>query len=91
VRNGLGFKYCTIDGGRTPSRSEARMATRDMKRAIEARRSLWKERERATVATVLMSAWSYQVGTSRRLQWCDRLNSACSLEHGSLRRCCAWK
>jgi hypothetical protein len=62
VRNGLGFKYCIIEGGRTPSRSEARMATREMKRATAARRSLWKERERATVANALMSAWSYDVG-----------------------------
>jgi hypothetical protein len=52
VRNGLGFKYCMIDGGRTPSRREARMATREMKMATAARRSLWMERERATVATV---------------------------------------
>jgi hypothetical protein len=40
------------DGGRTPSRREARMAAREMKRATAARRSLWTERERATIAVV---------------------------------------
>jgi hypothetical protein len=55
VRRGFGFKYCIIDGGRTPSRREARMATQEMKRATEARKSLWWERERATVATAFLS------------------------------------
>jgi hypothetical protein len=53
VRNGLGFRYWMRDGGRTPSRREARMAAREMKRATAARRSLLMERERATIAVVL--------------------------------------
>jgi hypothetical protein len=40
-RSGFGFKYCIIDGGRTPSRREARMATMEMKRATVANRSVW--------------------------------------------------
>jgi hypothetical protein len=50
VRSGLGFKYCIIEGGRTPRRKEARMAARKMKHATAATRSLWKARERATIA-----------------------------------------
>jgi hypothetical protein len=41
VRKGFGFKYWTMEGGRTPSRREARMAAREMKRATAATRSLW--------------------------------------------------
>jgi hypothetical protein len=52
VRSGLGFRYCMRDGGRTPSRIDARIATRAMKQATAARRSLWMERESATFATV---------------------------------------
>ena len=50
LRNGFGLRYWRIDGGRTPSRREARMATREMKRAIATSSSRWKEREIATVA-----------------------------------------
>lgn len=50
VRSGVGLRYCRIEGGLTPSRSEARVAARAMKQARAARRSLGKARERATVA-----------------------------------------
>jgi hypothetical protein len=49
------------DGGRTPSRREARMATSEIKRATPARRSLCRERERATVATATYVRMSYNV------------------------------
>jgi hypothetical protein len=49
-RSGLGLMYCSMDGVRPLSRSEARMADVAMKRATAARKSLVR-REEATVSS----------------------------------------
>jgi hypothetical protein len=48
VRSGLSFRYCTIDGGRTPSRNEARMVKMATKKTTST--NLFVVRERATIA-----------------------------------------
>jgi hypothetical protein len=48
IRNGVGLMYCSMDGVRPLSRSEARMADVAMKSATAAKKSLVR-REEATV------------------------------------------
>lgn len=57
-RNELGFTYCSIDGVRPPSRSEARMADVAMKSATAARKSLGKRREEATVSSAIATTYA---------------------------------
>jgi hypothetical protein len=61
LRNGVGLMYCSMDGVRPLSRSEARMADVAMKRATATRKSLVR-REEATVS-------SSRLLTSHRPMW----------------------
>jgi hypothetical protein len=71
LRSGFGFIYCSIEGVRPLSRSEARMAEVAMKRAIAARKNLVM-REEATVSDRLLMLHGPMWGGCD--WWCATIN-----------------